>query len=213
MKLYTHALSPFSAKVRIALDEKGVACDEISLPISRTAILEKPAELLAINPRGQVPALLDGELALFDSTVIVEYLEERHPAPPLFPRGVAARARARLLEEYGDGLMNGCIADLLAETYRKPDRASWDAARIAEIGVAIRAAFDRLEAALGGRDHLCGEFGAADVACYLPVRFAAFFGVPPGDEHPRLRAWLERCAARPSIAREFASMSEALKKL
>jgi glutathione S-transferase len=64
MKLYTHALSPFSGKVRIALDEKGVAVEEEQLPISRQAILAKPKALLDANPRGQVPTLIAGDLVL-----------------------------------------------------------------------------------------------------------------------------------------------------
>ena len=213
MKLYTHKLSPYSAKVRIALDEKGVAFDEAALPIRRTGILEKPAELLAVNPRGQVPTLLDGDVRLYDSTVILEYLEERHPEPPLYPREVAARARARLLEDFGDWMLGGCVAGLLAETYRKPDPDTRDAARLEAAAAAVAEAYDRLEAELDGREHLCSAFGAADIACAVAVTIAAFYGTPPGDAHPKLRAWLGRVARRPSIVREVASMSEALKAL
>jgi len=213
VKLYTHKLSPYSAKVRIALDEKGVAFDEAALPIRRTGILEKPAELLAVNPRGQVPTLLDGDVRLYDSTVILEYLEERHPEPPLYPRGVAARARARRREDFGDWMLGGCVAGLLAETYRKPDPDTRDAARLAAAAAAVAEAYDRLEAELDGREHLCGAFGAADIACAVAVTIAAFYGTPPGDAHPKLRAWLGRVSRRPSIVREVASMSEALKAL
>lgn len=214
MKLFTHALSPFSAKIRVALEEKGLACEEERLPISRQAILHKPKELLDANPRGQVPTLVDGDLVLYDSTVILEYLEDRFPRPPLYPEGIAARARARLLEDDADWLMNTAIAELLAEVYRKADPAARDGARIAASGEAIRRAYDRLEGVLSdGRDHLAGPFGAADVAWYLPVSFAAFFGVPPGPTHPHVAAWLARIAARPSLARETAAMTEALRTL
>src|SRR5215472_10360585 len=109
MKLYTHALSPFSAKVRIVLREKGLQFDDEQLPITRKAILSKPERLLAANPRGQVPTLFDEDLVLYDSTVILEYLEERAPTPALLPMGAKARARARLLEDDADWLMNGAI--------------------------------------------------------------------------------------------------------
>jgi glutathione S-transferase len=215
MKLYTHALSPFSAKVRIALAEKGVSFEEERLPITRTAIVRKPKELLDANPRGEVPTLFDGDLALHDSTVILEYLEERFPEPPLLPAGGAAqRARARLLEDDADWLMTTAIADLLAEAYRKTDPAARDASKIAAASEAIRRAYDRLESALAdGREHLAGAFGVADVAWYLPVSFAAFFGVSPAGTHPRLAAWLARVAARPSIAAETGAMTEALRAL
>jgi glutathione S-transferase len=228
VKLYSHALSPFSAKVRIALDEKSIPCEEVSLPIRRAGIVEKPRELLEINPRGEVPVLVDGDLRLYDSTVILEYLEDRYPKPPLYPADVAVRARARQLEDMGDWMLGGCVAALLAETFRKPDPAERDASRIAAAAEAIRRAYDRLEAALGGPrpgeapgggrspaegEHLCGRFGVADIACLLPVSFAAFYGVAPGEAHPRLAAWLSRSQARPSVAREVASMTEALGKL
>jgi glutathione S-transferase len=152
MRLYTHKLSPFSAKIRVALDEKGIAYEEIALPISRNAILDKPAELRALNPREQVPVLVDGDVAVYDSTVILEYLEERAPAPALLPHGLAARARARQLEDHGDWLVGGCILDLLAETYRKPDPAARDAAKQAQAVAAVERELDRLERELAGRD-------------------------------------------------------------
>ena len=185
MKLYTSKLSPYSAKIRVALDEKGVAFEEIALPTRRAGIVEKPRELLEANPRGQVPVLVDGDLRLHDSTVILEYLEERYPDPPLYPRELRARARARLLEDTGDWLQSSAVAALLAETFRKPDPATRDAARLAEIAAALHQGYTWLERQIEG-PFLCGAFGAADVSCYIPVTFAAFFGVPPGAEHPRL---------------------------
>ena len=215
MKLITHALSPFSAKVRIALREKGLPFEDEQLAITRTAIVHKPEALLAANPRGQVPVLFDGEVVLHDSTVILEYLEDRHPRPPLLPTAAAERARARLLEDDADWLMNGAIVDLLEETYRKPDAATRDEAKLATAAAAIRAAYARLERALSdGRPHLCGEtFTLADLGWLFPVTFAAFYGVPPGDAERRLGAWLGRVSARPSVAEETKAMREALAKL
>jgi glutathione S-transferase len=215
MKLYTHALSPFSGKVRVALDEKGLAYDEERLPISRQAILSKPKALLDANPRGQVPTLIAAELVLYDSSVILEWLEERHPEPPLLPRDVDARALARLLEDEGDWLMNTAVMQLLAQTYRLSDPSQADPAALAAATTALHAAFDRLETRLAdGRAHLVGEdFGSADLSMYFPVSFAAFFGVPPTPSHPRLAGWLARVSARPSIRREMARMTEALQGL
>jgi glutathione S-transferase len=110
--------------------------------------------------------------------------------------------------------MTTAIADLLAEVYRKTDPATRDAAKVAAAGEAIRRAYDRLEGVLAdGREHLCGAFGLPDVAWYLPVSFAAFYGVPPGETHPRLARWLVRMASRPSVAEETRSMTEALRAL
>jgi glutathione S-transferase len=212
MKLYTHALSPFSGKVRIALDEKDIAVEEEQLPISRQAILAKPKAMLDANPRGQVPTLIAGDLVLYDSTVILEWLEERHPEPPLLPRGADARARVRLLEDEGDWLMNGAIAELLAQTWRLRDPADRDVVKLGAATAALHAAFDRLEALLSdGRPWLGGDaFSLADVSVNFPVAFAAFFGVPPTPSHPQLAAWAARVSARPSVARETARMMDAV---
>jgi glutathione S-transferase len=213
VKLYTHGLSPYSAKVRIALDEKGIAFDEIALPLRRAGIAAKPPELLAANPRAQVPTLVDADVTLYDSTVIVEYLEEKQPEPRLFPADRVARAKARLAEDDGDHLMAGAVADLIRETFRKPDPATHDREKIEAIAAQIHAAYDRLEQALDGNDHVTGAFGAADVAWFMPVTCASLCGVPPTERHPGVAAWVARLNQRPSVARTMAGMMETLQKL
>jgi RNA polymerase-associated protein len=96
--LYEHPVSPYAQKVKIALAEKGVPF-ETRLPDLLGG--EDPA-FAAANPRREVPALVDGDVAVFDSTVILEYIEDRWPTPPLLPREPAARARARMIEELCD---------------------------------------------------------------------------------------------------------------
>jgi len=93
MRLYSGPLSLFTGKVRIALDEKGLEYELVSVPFSRAAGYEpKHPEVVRLNPKRQVPVLVDGDLALYDSTLILEYLEDRHPSPPLLPADPAARA-------------------------------------------------------------------------------------------------------------------------
>ncbi len=213
MQLYTHVLSQYSAKVRIALAEKRIDHEEIQVPVGRHGIVSKPPELLTANPRGQVPTLLDDGLLLYDSTVIVEYLEELHPDPPLLPTGAGERARARRFEDDADWLMDTAIADLLAETFRKPHIATRDPGKIVAATADIRAGYDRLERELATSEHLCDRFSAADVACFVAVAVASAFDAPPGPEHPRLTAWAARVGARPSVEREFAAIREALAKL
>src|SRR5262249_56442722 len=91
--LYEHPLSPYAQKVKIALGEKGVPF-ESRLPDLLGGNL---AEFAPLNPRLEVPTLVDGEVTVFDSTVILEYLEDRWPTPALLPAGPAERARVRLL--------------------------------------------------------------------------------------------------------------------
>jgi glutathione S-transferase len=99
LTLFEHPLSPYAQKCKIAMYEKGVTF-EAKMP--EAIGTGDTAGFLKINPRGEVPALLDGGFAIFDSTVILEYIEDKWPAPPLLPATPAARARARMIEDVMD---------------------------------------------------------------------------------------------------------------
>lgn len=90
MTLYSGALDVFSHRVRIVLAEKGVSFEVINSN-------EKLEDLLEINPYGTTPTLVDRELVLYDSNIIMEYLDERFPHPPLMPVYPVARAKTRLM--------------------------------------------------------------------------------------------------------------------
>src|SRR6266851_2177549 len=98
--LYDHPLSPYAQKVRIALREKAVPF-EVALPGGLGAGGAAGAFAEA-NPRAEVPVLIDGDARVFDSTIILEYIEDRWPTPALLPAGAAERARVRMIEEVMD---------------------------------------------------------------------------------------------------------------
>jgi glutathione S-transferase/RNA polymerase-associated protein len=100
--IYEHPLSPYAQKVKIALDEKGVPY-EAKMP-NAIGSGQPDLEFLKANPRGEVPALIDGDVSIFDSTIILEYIEDKWPAPPMLPKSPAARATARTIEEVMDTL-------------------------------------------------------------------------------------------------------------
>ena len=208
MKLWSGVLSPFSAKVRIALAEKKLDCEMLEVPWSRKTLWgPKPSDFLAVSPRGQVPVLIDGDVAAYDSTVICEYLEDRYPKPPLFPHGAAARARCRQLEDEADFAMSQEVTPLVQELFTKTDDATRDMARVAAASEALQHRYDALEKELTGSEYLCDAFSVADIATFMVVGFASTFGVAPGERHKSLRAWIERVRARPTIAREFEAMT------
>src|SRR5512140_210536 len=98
--LYDHPLSPYGQKVKIAMREKGVAFETVSpggLGAGGAA-----GDFAKANPRAEVPTLVDGEVQVFDSTVILEYLEDAYPTPPMLPAAPADRARVRMIEEVMD---------------------------------------------------------------------------------------------------------------
>ena len=98
--LYDHPLSPYAQKVRIALREKGVDY-QVALPGGLGAG-GAAGEFAEANPRAEVPVLIDGDARVFDSTIILEYLEDRFPSPAMLPSSAAERARVRMIEEVMD---------------------------------------------------------------------------------------------------------------
>jgi RNA polymerase-associated protein len=92
MTLYSGATDLHSHRVRIVLAEKGVPYEVINVEARG-----KPEDLLELNPYGSIPTLVDRELALYESSIITEYLDERFPHPPLMPVYPVARAKARLI--------------------------------------------------------------------------------------------------------------------
>ena len=92
MVLFHDEMGHRSQKVRIVLSEKGIACDFEAIDISKV-----PSEIMEVNPSGSLPLLIDRELSLYHSGLIVEYLDERFPHPPLLPVYPVARAQTRLV--------------------------------------------------------------------------------------------------------------------
>jgi maleylacetoacetate isomerase len=95
MKLYTAFRSSASFRVRIALNLKGLAWEPVAVHLARGE--HRKPEYAALNPQGLVPALVDDGALLTQSLAIIEYLEERHPRPPLLPADALGRARVRSL--------------------------------------------------------------------------------------------------------------------
>lgn len=198
LKLYDHPLSPYAQKVKILMREKGLAFEAVT-PGGMGAGGAGGAFVQA-NPRAEVPALEEGEVRVFDSTIILEYLEDAYPDPALRPAGAADRARVRMLEEVMDTHFEAITWGLselawfrraegeLAETIRS------NAAR--QIGGFYR----WLEDQLGGRPWFNGQaFGWGDL-CVVPfVNGAVGQGHVPA-EGSRLADWLARANARPSVA-------------
>ena len=95
MILYDYFRSSAAYRVRIALNLKGLAPERRSIHLRKGE--QRAPDYLAVNPQGLVPALIDGDARLTQSLAIIEYLEEKHPAPPLLPRDAAERAWVRAI--------------------------------------------------------------------------------------------------------------------
>lgn len=204
MKLISAPLSLFAKKVEIALAEKGIEHERVLAAFTQTeGYTPRHPDVLAHNPKRQVPVLIDGDLALYDSTVIIEYLEDSHPSPPLFPSSPRERARCRLLELYADEVILASLKPLMHRNEpgaaARPEWASREAAA-APAEASLAAHYAKIDQSLDCGDHLCGEFSAADIAVFLQFFYAQRLGGPSMKPHARLWAWYRRVSARPAIS-------------
>jgi glutathione S-transferase len=214
MKLYYSPLSVYSAKPRIAMYEKGIAHETRLVNWTPATGWIKPEELPRLNPKAQIPVLVDGDTVVPDSTIIVEYLEERFPKPALYPTDPAERARCRVLEDLGDLVIAPNQAVLVREVFLKPDVSTRDAAAVAQTKAELARQYQRLDRELGKNEYLCGQFSVADITCFSPINIMSLMEGAPSPELGALTAWVERMRKRPSVARyleEFAQTVTALR--
>jgi glutathione S-transferase len=205
MKLYSGPLSMFGAKAEIAAHEKGLAFELIMVHFEmKTLYQPKHPEVLRINPKRQVPVLIDGDLEIFDSTQIFEYFESIKPVPALWPADPKARARARLLEHKSDEVYFPPIVRLMGLQATPDDPAA------VEARAAALAFYDGMEKAMGGKEWLAGSYSYADIAFYMAQIFGDRMGAPMTDAHPKLQAWRDRMSARPPVRQVASAMGRYL---
>jgi glutathione S-transferase len=190
-------------RVALALAHKGLAVESIVIDYAdRSPVIE-------VSGQGLVPVIEDRGTVVADSTRILRHLEERYPEPPLFPRDAARRAELDVFLEWFNEVWK-VPPNAIEDELGKPDR---DTEKIATLGARMRGWLDVFEELLNGRDHLFGEFSAADCAAFPFLKFAQ--GRDPDDDepfhrvleehlrldgsHPRLAAWIERVDGRPRV--------------
>jgi glutathione S-transferase len=208
MLLFEHPVSSYAQKVKIALREKGVGF-ECRLP-EDLGTGQRDGPLAQANPRAEVPVLFTaaGD-AIFDSTVILEYIEDTWPHPPLLPAAPLERARARMIEDMCDTqyeAVNWGFAEVL-----------WFGRASGELADRLRAAVRRdthtmqswLAEQLGSAPWFGGEhFGWADAAVAPMVNRSVHYGLGPAAESPLAR-WHRRLIERPAVAQTFAEFDRA----
>ena len=211
MLLYDHPLSSYCQKVKIAMREKQLAFEAILPGGLGTGQLD--IQFASANPRGEVPALIVDGATIFDSTIIMEFLEERWPEFALLPGDPLARAFAREIEEVCDThyeAVNWGFAEIhwfrratgaLAEQLK--DAAARDTT-ILQSWLADR---------LGGAEWLSGDtFGWADAAAAPMVNRSVYYGLGP-VQGSSLQRWHQRLSARPSVAATFREFDIATERM
>lgn len=208
MKLISGPLSLFSAKVRIALREKGLDCDIWSVPFCReTGYDPKPDVVRRLHPKSLVPILVEDDgFVVYDSTQIFEYLEDRNPEPSLYPSGVVERARCREAEAYADEVFFPNVWTLIEQVFYTVDPATSQQDLVQSATKAIHEDYARFDEQLSEREWLCEKFSVADISTFMGINFASNLGCPPPEGRTALAAWLGRMNARPSVAVEVERM-------
>jgi glutathione S-transferase len=201
MRLYSGPLSMFGAKAQIAALEKGIAVELVMVPFDMQRLYEpKHPEVLRVNPKRQVPVLIHGDVEIFDSTQIFEYLEHLQPGPALWPAHPSDRARARLLEHLSDEVYFPHVIRLMGLQALPHD----------PLAVASREGaaqfYAEMERRLGMQDYLAGGYSFADIAFYMAQLFGERMGAPLDAGTPRLLAWRERVGARPAVREVVGAM-------
>ena len=204
--LYSGPLSMFGAKAQIAALEKGLDFDLVMVAYdSQQGYAPKHPEVLRINPKRQVPVLVHGDLEIFDSTQIFEYLEDLQPEPALWPSEPQARARARLLEHKSDEVYFPHVVRLMSLQQNLADEVA-----VVAIDAATRY-YEEMERQLAGGDWLVGTYSFADIAFYMAALFGERQGAPVTASTPRLLAWRHRMTQRPAVSAVVGAMAAWLK--
>ncbi|AAV96496.1 glutathione S-transferase family protein [Ruegeria pomeroyi] len=188
LHLMSHALCPYVQRAAISMLEKGVSFERTDIDLAK-----KPEWFLAISPLGKTPVLLDNQQAIFESTAILEYLEDTQ-SPPLHSKAAITRAQHRGWIEFGSSILNDIAGLYNAQTEDAFDQKT----------AALEAKFAQLERQLGEGAFFAGNAFTLVDTVFAPIfrYFDTFdeiadFGILLGKE--KVAAWRKELAARPSV--------------
>ncbi len=190
--LYQRTDCPFCWKVRLALAELELAYSTVDLELGGTH-----PDVARHSPTGTVPVLVDGGTAIWESSVILDYLDARYAPWRLFPGQPIDAARVRLLQTWSDKVVGRCLKGLVFEKRARVD-SDRDQDVICNSERQWRDCMDWLEGQLNDRNRFSDDYTAAD--CALAARFgvAAAYGAGVTPDHPGLHEWFSFVSHRPS---------------
>ncbi len=213
MILYGSSMSPYVRKVIAFAAEKG-----LELEVRPIGIGNQDPEFRQASPFGKMPAFVDGDYQLADSSAIIHYLETRHPDPEMIPRDAEARGKCIWFEEFADTILSSCGAKMFFNRIVAPiflnrpgDLAVADAAEREELPTVL----DYVESVVpSGGGYLLGDaLTLADIAVAGPFANLQHLGIKlDPDRWPNTVAFVERMLSRPSFAPWVEKESAFLKK-
>jgi glutathione S-transferase len=200
-------ISPYVRKVMTVCDIKGVP-----FRVDPIIPFQGNDDFTCASPLRRIPVFIDDQVTLADSTAIAEYLDERYPVPPLFPKTPAARARARWLEEFADTRIGDVfiwrifnVAVIRPAVWKEPR----DDDAIAEtLRNDLPSVMDYLESVAPEDGFVCGDLAIADIA--VAVHFANLRWSRTALDllpWPKATAWIDRVERTPALAK-FTTLAE-----
>jgi glutathione S-transferase len=184
-----------SDRVKIALHEKGLAYERVTLDLAKKE--QKRPEFLKLNPYGKVPVINDNGQILFESCIINEYLDEQYPNPPLMPKDPYPRGRGRVLVDYALNYLHEPYWALRGEMLKKESERN--IAIMEEKRHILRNLLQYLEEALGDKSYFLGEISLTDIDVVPRFLRMESYGALSTPSLPRIGAWLQRMKERPSV--------------
>ena len=198
LRVYRIPFSTNVERVSLALAHKGLEVEWVDVDAADRSPVER------VSGQPLVPVLVHDGRVVPDSTVILRYLEDLQPEPPLFPRDEARRAELEVFLDWFDRIWKRPPNEIEAERAK----AEPDAERIYELGRELTGSLELSEAMLAGRDYLFGEFSAADCAAFPFLKYALdrnddddepFHGILRellvSDRHVLVEGWIRRVDA------------------
>ena len=201
MKLY-HAPNTRSVRIVWLLEELGLPYEIVPFTLGDRRM--RAPDYLALHPMGRVPTLVDGEVTLFESGAIVEYLLARHGGGRLVP-AVGSAEFPRYLQwlHYAEGMIMPPVNTIVVETkLLAPERRN--PVNVERATKLLSRMLDAVELGLAGRDYLAGEFSGADIMTGHACTVSARLGADLADK-PLVAAYIERLNARPTLQRAWAT--------
>lgn len=208
LTLYDNAFSPFARKVRMVLEHKGLEATCIDgLRRKNHSVLQ------AVNGRVEVPALVDGDLTVINSSDIVAYLDHRYPEEPVLPAEPAVRARARAWERAADDTIDPILVDISYWLWaERPDEMPEGLLAAAQTD--MDQVYAALEADLADDGFICGALSAADIALFPHLMSVKAMSVPiDAGAFPKLTGWLQRMRALDICRADLARARDYVKNL
>ena len=185
--LYQRSDCPFCWKVRLALSVLNVSYQTVNITLG-----EANPQIQSLSPKGSVPVLVDDNVVIWESSVILEYLLDGPLSRALLPAHANARSQARLLQNYSDTVVGPAIRGLVFEKRSKPEH-EWDNSLINSSESSWRACQAYLDGQLGDQAFFVQEFSVVECALIPRFAIADYYGCPIPAELKRLRDWFSRC--------------------